>query len=433
MNFSSFQNTTIQASTTVSFEADFYCKFSINKVAEKFSTALKKPVIVIEDEDNFTPDKNNFYIISKYGYGKERYQFYTGPIQYSEARVSLISIFSVIKEYGYTDNTCIVDATIEFNPVISGITLKKLNILKFILEFNEEMMYRFYPDQKDSLYVKSIKNVLPENKFFRSDNLKIEDFNYILPNMKFYGVIFDDVKDGKLTFRYIGGKDYEYNVMNALNVLGLYIDFASRCLFDPQYTDKNKEELKTILKGTEKLLLAYESSNKFQELYPDIKLTIDMDSNLQIMKSKFVKFRDDIFELLANSDITKGEINYDSALSKIQARNLKGHIYEIRDWEFVECDLTIGYAKNCNFFECKLENSSVNRCNLYRFSKAKKSKLKDTYINRTCEITDSLISGSVSTIDGKIVRGKIIGGRIGNHAVISGETEKMDYSKIYTK
>ena len=112
---------------------------------------------------------------------------------------------------------------------------------------------------------------------------------------------------------------------------------------------------------------------------------------------------------------------------------MKGHLYEIYDWEFVDCELSVGYAEDCNFFECKLNNSSLNRSNVYRHSIVKKSKLKDTYINRTCEVIDSFMHGKISTIDGKIVRGKIIGGRIGNHSQISPETEKIDYTKVYTK
>ena len=432
MNFGIYSNKLIQASCFVNLDIEFYCKFSIKKVAEKFGIILKDKIEIVE-EDNFEPLKDKYYIVKSYGYGKERYRFYTKNLSYSKSRIVLISAFGVIKEFGYTDFTCIAKFDVMFDPKISNLDLRKLNILKFILDFNEDMMFRFFPEQKNSVYVKSIKNVLPENKFYRSENLNINNFNYILPNMKFYGVIFDDVKDGCVSFRYIGGEKYEYKVTEALDVVSLCIDFLSKSLFDSGYSEKNKADLKKMIKGSEKLLKAYESVQGFRESYPKIKLTIDLDTNEQILKSKYIKFRDDIFDLLSCSDITEGEINYDSALSKVQARNMKGRVYEIYDWEFVECELSVGYAENCNFFECKLDNSSLNRSNVYRFSKVKKSKIKDTYINRTCEVIDSFISGETSTIDGQIIGGKIIGGRIGNHSRISPETEKQDYTKVYTK
>ena len=432
MNQSSYRERAIQTSCYISFDIDFYCKFSISKVTEKFSQILKEKIEIV-DEDNFKPDKNKFYIVKTYGMGKERYRFYTDNLIYAKARIVLISAFGVIKEFGYTDSSCISEFSISFDKKISGIDLRKIDVLKFVLSFNEEMIYRFFPNQKDSIYVKSIKNLLPANKFYRSENSSTSTFDYILPNMKFYGVIFDDIKDGVIHFRYVGGEKYEYEVLKALDVIGLCIEQIISVCFEPSYTTKDKDTLKKLIKGSDRILEAYESSTKFKEKYPKIKLTVDLDDNLQMVKSKYVKFRDDIFDLLANSDITEGEINYDSALSKIQAKDMKGHIYEIEGWEFVNCELTLGYAENCNFFECGINNSSLNRCNIYRYCTVKNCKIKDTYINRTCVVDDSFIHGDISTIDGKINRGKIIGGRIGNHSIISPETEKLDYTKIYTK
>jgi hypothetical protein len=432
MDFSSFQDKTIQASTYISLDLDFYCKFSIEKVAEKFGTILKETVEVV-DEDNFKPSSGRFYIIRSYGFGKERYRFYTDKLTYSRARIILISAFGVIKEFGYTDSSCICNVDISLDPNISGLNIKNLGILKFILEFNEDVPFRLFPSQKNSIYVKSIKSITPQNKFYRSDNVNINDFNYILPVLSYFGVIFDDVKDGTINFRYIGGEKYEYKIVEALNLIGFYIGQLVKVLHNPTYTDSNKKTLNKIIKQSDKLLDAYESPEKFKETYPDIKLTVDLDTNDQIVKSKYVKFRDDIFDLLSGSDITKGEINYDSELSKIQGKGFKGHVYEIDKWEFLECDLEIELASYCNFFECSLSNSTITRSNIYRFSKVKKSKIRDTYINRTCEITDTFVNGDQSTIDCSVVRGKIIGGRIGNHAKISNETEKLDYSKVYMK
>ena len=433
MNFNNYQEKIVQASAYINFDMQFYCKFSINKVAEKFGIILKESVEVV-DEDNFTPDSGKYYIIKSYGYGKERYRFYTDNLLYTKARIVLISAFGVIKEFGYTDETCTVNCELTFNPNMSTIDLRKLPILKFILEFNEDIMWRHFPEQKGNIFCKSVKTFLPQNKFYRDENPDINNFNYILPTMKFFGIIFDDLKDGYIKFRYIGGKDYEYKITEALNCIAVWIDYIQRVFFNPAYSDKNKKDLKNIVQQSRRILEAYESPEKFKQNYPDIKLTIDLDDNDQILKAKYVHFRDYIFNLLSASTITKGEINWDSELSKIQAKGMQGHIYEIKKWEFIDCpELVIEYAEDCNFFECKVHGSSLNRSNVYRYSQVKKSKLKDTYINRTCEVIDSFISGGLSTIDGKIVRGKIIGGRLGNHSQISPETELQDYTKIYTK
>ena len=33
--------------------------------------------------------------------------------------------------------------------------------------------------------------------------------------------------------------------------------------------------------------------------------------------------------------------------SHLQIRHVKLHVYEVRDWEFVDCDLTIEYGEDC--------------------------------------------------------------------------------------
>ena len=240
MNLSSYTQKAIQESCFVSLDLDFYCKFSITKVAEKFGIILKQSIEVV-DEENFTPDSKKFYIVKSYGMGKERYRFYTDNLIYTKARIVMISAFGIIKEFGYTDDSCIVKFSVNFNKSISNIDLRNLEILKFVLGFNEDMIYRFFPNQRNSIYVKSIKNLLPSNKFYRSENSSTSSYDYILPNMKFYGVLFDDIKDGVVHFRYIGGEKYEYEITSALDVMGLCIDQLQDVYHQGDYTQKNKD------------------------------------------------------------------------------------------------------------------------------------------------------------------------------------------------
>ena len=72
--------------------------------------------------------------------------------------------------------------------------------------------------------------------------------------------------------------------------------------------------------------------------YPEIKLTVDLDDNAQILKSKYVKFRDDIFDLLTNSDITKGSINYDSAFSQYVISKMKQEMILSANYENSESE-----------------------------------------------------------------------------------------------
>jgi hypothetical protein len=433
MDFNNVQNTHIVRASRLKIELDFYCKFSIDKVSQKFAEVFNAPVEVISDPDNFEPERDRFYIVKGYGYGKERYVFTSAMTDYTEGRKIVIKAFAAIKEWCYTDDTCTASIFLSNDSNLINVDFRKLNALKFVLEFNEDMMWRFFPNRKDSVYVQSVKRILPQNRFYRSENFDINNFNYILPPNDLNAVIFDNIKDGSICFRYIGGKDYEYKAVEALDVIGIFNSFVYKCLFEPSYTDKNKSELKKIVKSADKILLAYDSYDSFVKEFPDIKLTVDLDNNTQIMKSRYGQFRDQVFDILSSSDIRKCEINYDSALSKIQMQEAKGQIYQVEGWEFINCDLVINNGNDCSFFECVLNNSSISRCNLYRFSEIKYSKIEDTYINRTCNVSDSYIFGRISTIEAKVTRGIIADGRIGVNAHISPETELINYTKVYTK
>lgn len=420
---------TIQNSSYVSFDADFYST-DINTFANYLNSSIGEKIEIFDENTNVY-SREIFYISKSFEYGKERYKIISPLDSYSKSRKVLISIFDAIKNYGYTDSSCIFE--IKLTVKRDKYRIKDLNVLKFILQFDEDEIFKLFPNQKDSIYIKSIKNFIPENKFYRPKLLKLKDFKYILPNMNFFGTTFNDIKSGFINFKYIGGEKYEEKTTQALDCLDFYINSIYKILYKPNFTQSNERTFTSILKKYDKVLNAYVSPEEFKKSFPDIKLTVDLEDNEQIIKSKYAIFRDDIFNLLASSDIIKGEINYDSSVSKIQARGISGNIYEIEGWEIVNSDLMIHRAKNCNFFETRLENSSLMNCNLYNFSSVKKSRIIDTYINRTCEITDSLISGETSIIDGKIIRGKIIGGMIGNHSEISKNTKKSNYTKIYRK
>ncbi len=433
MDFNNVQSSHIIRASRLKIELDFYCKFSIDKVSQKFAEVFNAPVEVVSDPENFEPKRDRFYIVKSYGFGKERYMFTSAIADYTEGRQAIIKAFAAIKEWCYTDDTCTASIFLSCDSNLINVDFRKLDLLKFVLEFNEDIMFRFFPNRKDSVYVQSIKNILPQNRFYRSENFNINNFNYILPTNNLNAVIFDDIKNGSICFRYIGGKDYEYETIKALDAIGIFNSFVYKCLFNPTYTEKNKTELKNIIKGADKILLAYDSYDAFVKEFPDIKLTVDLDNNTQIMKSKYAQFRDQIFDILSSSDIRKCEINYDSALSKIQMQEAKGHIYQVEGWEFINCDLTINNCIDCSFFECRLKDSCITRSNLYRYSEIKSSKIEDTYINRTCNIVDSYISGRISTIEAKVTRGIIADGRIGVNAHISPETELINYTKVYTK
>ena len=47
-----------------------------------------------------------------------------------------------------------------------------MNTLKFVLEFKEDQVYKYFPQREDLVYAKSIRYILPKNGLFYFDNAK---------------------------------------------------------------------------------------------------------------------------------------------------------------------------------------------------------------------------------------------------------------------
>ena len=63
MDFNNVQDSHIVRASRLKKELDFYCKFSIDKVSQKFAEVFNAPVEVVSDPDNFEPERNRFYIV----------------------------------------------------------------------------------------------------------------------------------------------------------------------------------------------------------------------------------------------------------------------------------------------------------------------------------------------------------------------------------
>ena len=91
--------------------------------------------------------------------------------QLTNASKQLIKVLKWIKENGYTNDRCGIHFNISFNDEKMGSSfLTRLNRLKFILDFDEDKIWKDYPNRKNSVYAKSIKYCLSALYRKLSDN-----------------------------------------------------------------------------------------------------------------------------------------------------------------------------------------------------------------------------------------------------------------------
>ena len=144
---------------------------------------------------DFKPDKDNFILTPDLSAGPSLVEIITGPLDYYSAKFYLVKLIKFIQDYGYTNEKCSVHFNISFDKE-SDLDLNDLNMLKLILEIDEEEIYRYYPSRKDNVYAKSVKKMIPYKEYdFNSISIDVVKNNLRLPNDKYFGINFEKQSD----------------------------------------------------------------------------------------------------------------------------------------------------------------------------------------------------------------------------------------------
>jgi len=362
--------------------------------------------------------------------GSKCYELITGPIPYKTARLVLIKVFNWIKKNAWTTDRCSVHANISFDEykVETKIDIVHLNVLKFCLEFDEDTIYKKFPNRKSSIYANSIKKLLLGNIF--STNSRNNQI--LVPNEKYYGVNFQKMKDNYLEFRYLGSKDYEQRSTDFLDMIDYFISFTYKQLMNPELSSKNLEQLKDNVEYHKKILEVYKDPMLFNMNFPNIGLLVNLNDNIEVIKTFWTTIQDKVLEALLKGGIKKATLNYDSDTSTMQIR--KGNFdfcYGLTGWDLVECEGS-GYFTQCRLIECNLKNTILTSCWLISENTIESSKILDCMVGEDNSVKNCYIESKTneSVFAGSTEKSIFRSGVIHPDAKISADTdviEKTDY------
>lgn len=429
-----FDKLNILLDANVGFEFEFYSNYSLKKTANLLSKLLDKKITICDKaHSNFKSTVDNFKIEPDMSGGSKLIELITGSLPYQDARIILIKILNFIKDNGYTTDRCGLHINISFDEKKYGKQfLSHLNILKFILEFDENFVYLKFPKREDIVYAKSIKFIIPKNRYNFLDLRNIDVNDFIIPNEKYYGVNFKKLINNYLEFRYLGGKDYEKKVEDILELLDFFILQLYKVAKNPQLTYENRQKLNQILKNNEHLIKAYISFDEFRKYYPNISFLVDLDSDYKRIKTYWGVIRDKLFNLLNECYLIDGIINYDSDINKLQIKNanLKNN-FKIEGVDLIDCDIK-GILINCDVFRCNCKSAEIYKSNIFNYTYIKDSKLENCYINSTAILENCYVYGKLTIMNGKMIKGIFREGRISNLSQFE-DTEIIEAEKINNK
>jgi len=407
----------------VGFEFEFYVKdLSFYKTLELINQDLS-PVKVWgfrQYHSDFTPDENNFKIEPDLSGGSNMVELVTGPLDFYDAKFFLIKIIKFIQNYGYTNEK----SSIHFNISFHDKDLNDLNILKLILNTDEDEIYRNYPSRKNNVYAKTIKKIVPFKEYdFFNIPISVVKNNMRLPGDKYYGVNFlhinNDKDSQRLEFRYIGGKDYEKN-------LGQLIYFLERFIIlthDTIDTDFSSEDVNKLEEYLEDNISTFKNLSKYDNFivdFPTIQLQIDQDGNYDVVSAYYTKIYNKLFNLIDGSDNLKECIvNYVTTTQTMEIidATIKS-TSTIKGYDLVNC-ICEGIYEDCLFAASEINNSQLVKCRLFN------SDAKDTKI-LNCKVDGSSLTNCYfmdGYLNGDMFGGVYRSGKLGPYATMDSDVK----------
>lgn len=389
-------------------EFEFYSNFDLEATKKSLEELLDRK-IRLEDKahSDFVPTADEFKIEPDMSGGKGLMELVTGPISYKNSRIVLSRVLKWIQKNGYSNDRASIHINLSFDKkyLEDKDLLSKMNVLKFILEFDEDQVYKFFPSRKDSAYAKSIKWVMPKWESFHFDSNQVASNNFKFADTKYYGINFSKKEKNYLEFRYLGGADYEYKINEILYLTEVFLAQIWKSCNDSRFTNENKIELQKILNKNKPVTDLLKDYSTISKNWPNIKILADLQDNPTIIKVHWDRFKMRVMDLIVNGSMEAGIINYDSDYSAVQIKGGKfPTIYGLEDFEFIDCELA-GNITNCSFYNCKIEGSAVSYCSLYQGTEVKDSKVESSYTHGSCELTNCYVAGRDTMFKGKMIGG----------------------------
>jgi hypothetical protein len=419
------------------FEFEFYSNLSLEETARSIAIYVKKRVVIPLALSNIkepkplyhspiAPTSDIFKLEPDYSGGKNMCELVTGPMKYSDARNVLIKVFEWIKNNGYTNERCSIHCNLSLDPnkVSTLNNIPQINIAKFILDFDENLVYDTFPKRAESVYARSIKKIRPNQVMFYSPSL--EEFSratMTLPaDEKYYGVNFLKAEKGYLEYRYLGGADYQNKTRKVLDLVDYFITHLYETLnFNGTFSQGDRSKFKKMMGFQEDIYKAFIKYGEFKQRFPNIEVSMDMINDDQTLQAVWPNLREKLFELIITGGMRRGKFNYDTDLGRFQLKDTKINDCRVSDIEFINCEIQ-GILDRCWFYECKVKNARITMSNAMKNNTFDSSKIGDTPLHITNVCNDCFIENKRHVINCEVNSGVIRNGEIGKLAKISKET-----------
>jgi hypothetical protein len=428
-----FNDSEILKNALVGVEFEFYSNISIEETAKELAGILNKKIRVEEKaHSDFVVTADEFKIEPDMSGGAKLMELVTGAVPYYSARLMIINVCSWIEKNGYTNDRSSIHLNLSFdkNKIEDKNRISKMNVLKFILDFKENQVFKFFPERKDSAYAKSIKFILPNKDTYFFDGKTINQQNFIYPDSKYYGINFEKRHSNYLEFRYIGGADWEKKTSTILHMLDGFLVQLWNSTESKRFTDLNALELKKILAGNKRIIDSRRDWREIEKNWKHVQFSVDLHKEAKIIDIYWANIKEQVMRLFTHGAISKGHINYDTDSGRVQVKDGKlSYCVELDNYDFINCHIR-GEISHSDLFQCQLEGSDIDECNFYDNCQINSSKIKNSYIHRSCHLNDDYVYGKNGIFKGSMKGGIFREGKYDKKTAKFDNTEKVLYQEV---
>lgn len=404
MNNNLFQNDSITGNSKLGFEFCGVFKYDEEVLISKLKDITNRNISYSNIEYKLLEPTDMDAVLIKDG---KSYIVKTPMYSYFEAIYILPKLIEFLGELKDFNNTYLY-VKIGFNE--DYLDLNQLNLMKFLLSFNEDFILSKLSDITKNGSIEKITNIKPSNIEECSELVQkhVENLKYIDDEEDVYALNFSSLSIGYIKFKYIRDINYRNKWENILKCINHTIIILSNSCKYNIFDDSDNAKIEKLNNDFNSYATAFGCYELFHEKYKSIKLTIDLSNDKSLIDMIFPSIKDKLFNLVVCNDLKTATINYDSDISKLQLKDVElKKCYHINDVDIVDGEIENCCFKNCDLYDTKITSSKIIKCNLFGYANCKDSKFKDCFISRNIKLTDCNVYGQLGKMAGVMKGGSL--------------------------
>lgn len=399
-----FQNDNIIGNSLIGFEFKGIFDYDDDVLIEKLKNVLNREISFSNIEYKLLEPNDKTAILMKNGsYSIIRTSMYN----YYEAIFVLPKILELLKDLKTVKNSYI-HFFLGFNKEFCNI--ENLNIMKFILDYNEDSVIKNIGDISKNGDFKKMTDIKPTKyeDCLNKVQKQIDSLKHLNENDNLYGIDFSNINNDFITFKYSEEIDYKSKCEGILKSLNHTLKVLYDSSIFNEFTDENKKKIDEINKEYEEYEKSFRCYELFKEQFSGIKITSDLNDDKSIIDIIFPSIKEKLFDIVICNNIKKAEVNYDSDISKLQVKDITlKSCYHLDGIDIVDSKIQNSNIKNCDIYDTKITNSNITNCNLFGYGNCKDSKFKDCFISRNIELKDCDVTGKLGKMGGTMKGGSL--------------------------